>query len=180
VEDVRGEHGRGLGTQELPPGCIGAPLRRRRDVQGPEYSADRGCADPVAELEQFALDPLVPPAAVLGGEPLDQRGDPGADRRPSHPRADPLSCHQAAMPPQDGAGGNEPVRPQLPWREPQRSKNRSVGPVEPGLRIDAAQDGNFVPQHQQLDVFRGRRAAEQDKPAAEPNEDEIQQAKGHG
>ena len=39
---------------------------------------------------------------------------------------------------------------------------------------------SLVPQHQQLDVFGSRRAAEQDKPAAEPNEDEIHQAKGHG
>ena len=31
------------------------------------------------------LDPLVSPAVVLGGEPLDERGDLGADRRPSRP-----------------------------------------------------------------------------------------------
>jgi hypothetical protein len=37
----------------------------------------------VAELEQLALDPLIPPAVILGGEPLDQRGDLGADWRPS-------------------------------------------------------------------------------------------------
>jgi hypothetical protein len=38
---------------------------------------------PVAELEQFALDPVVSPAVVLGGEPRDQRCDLGADWRPS-------------------------------------------------------------------------------------------------
>jgi hypothetical protein len=48
-----------------------------------EDPADRGCTDPVTELEQLALeqlalDPLVPPPVVLGGEPCDQRGDPGA------------------------------------------------------------------------------------------------------
>jgi hypothetical protein len=37
----------------------------------------------VTELEQFALDPHVPPAVVLSGKPLDQRGDLSADRRPS-------------------------------------------------------------------------------------------------
>jgi hypothetical protein len=55
-------------------------LRRRTDLQRLEDPADRGGADPVVEFEQFALDPLVSPAAVLGGEPLDQRGDLVADR----------------------------------------------------------------------------------------------------
>ena len=33
------------------------------DLQGPEDPADGGGADPVAELEQFAPDPLVTPFA---------------------------------------------------------------------------------------------------------------------
>src|SRR5882672_5656796 len=83
------------------------------DLQGLEDPADGGCADPVAELEQLALDPLVPPAVVLGGEPLDERGDLGADRRPSCPvGVGPLAGDQAAVPAQDGAGGDQPVRPQ--------------------------------------------------------------------
>jgi len=37
---------------------------------------------------------------VLGGEPLDQRGDLGADRRPSDAvRIGPLAGDQAAVPP---------------------------------------------------------------------------------
>ena len=52
-------------------------------TRGERAAADRGCADPVAELEQLALDPLVPPAMVLAGEPPDQRGDVGTDRRPA-------------------------------------------------------------------------------------------------
>jgi hypothetical protein len=46
-----------------------------------EDPADRRCADPVAELEQLALDPLVSSAVVLGGEPPDERGDLWADWR---------------------------------------------------------------------------------------------------
>ena len=88
VEEIGGEHRRCLGVQELPPGRVGVPLRCRRDLQRLEDPADRGCADPVAELEQLALDPLVSPAVVLGGEPFDERGDLGADRRPSCPVAD--------------------------------------------------------------------------------------------
>jgi hypothetical protein len=38
-------------VQELPPGGVGMPFRCRRDLQGLENPADRGCADPVAELK---------------------------------------------------------------------------------------------------------------------------------
>src|SRR6266516_7343484 len=102
--------------------------------RGLENPADRGRADPVAELEQLTLDPLVSPAAVLGREPLDQRGDLGADRRPSRPvRIAPLAGDQAAVPAQDGAGGDQPVHPKLCWQEPdQHGEDRAVGPVEPG------------------------------------------------
>jgi hypothetical protein len=42
------------------------------------------------------LDPLVSPTWVLGGEPLDQHGDLGADRGSSCPvRAGPLAGDQA-------------------------------------------------------------------------------------
>src|SRR6267142_6250847 len=36
-------------------------------------------------LSSSPLDPPVSPAVVLGGEPLDQRDDLGADRRPPYP-----------------------------------------------------------------------------------------------
>jgi len=83
VEEIGSEQRRGLRVQELAPRGVGVPLGCRGDVERFEDPADRGCANPVAELEQFALDPLVSPAVVLGGEPRDQSGDLGADRRPS-------------------------------------------------------------------------------------------------
>ena len=83
VEEVGGEHGRGLCVQELPPGGVGVPFGRRRYLQCFEDAADRGGADPVGGLEELTLDPLVSPAVVFGGEPLDERGDLGTDRRPS-------------------------------------------------------------------------------------------------
>ncbi len=92
--------------QELPPRGVGVPLRRWRDVQGLQDPADGRRADAVAELEQFALDPLIAPAVILGGEPLDQHGDIGVDRRPSRPmRVGPFPGDETAMPAQDGAGG---------------------------------------------------------------------------
>ena len=125
-------------------GGIFSALRTRRIV-------DR--ADPVAELKQLTLDPPVSPAVVLGREPLDQRGDLGADRRPSRPaRVSPLAGDQAAVPPHDG---NRPVHPQLCRQEPdERREDGAVCTVEPGPGIGTAQHGDLVPQHQQLGVLK--------------------------
>ena len=46
--------------------------------------------------------------------------------------------------------------------------------------MGTAQHGDLMPQHQELGVLDGRRAGEQDQPAAQPDEDEIEQAEGHG
>ena len=158
VEEVGGEHRGCLGVQELPPGRVGVPFRCRGDLQGLEDPADGGRADPVAEFQQLALDSLVSPAVVLGGEQFDQCGDLGADRRPSCPvGVGPLAGDQAAVLPQDSAGCDQPVHPQPRWHEPdQRGEDRPVGPVEPGPAISAAQHGDLVPQHEQLGVLGGR------------------------
>jgi hypothetical protein len=58
VEEVGGEHRRCLDVQELPPGGVGMPFRCRRNLQGLENPADRGWADPVAELKYFDLKNL--------------------------------------------------------------------------------------------------------------------------
>jgi hypothetical protein len=158
VEEVGGEHRGCLGVQELPPRRVSTPLRCRRDLPGLEDTADRGCADPVAELEQLALDPLVSPAVVLGGEPLDQRRDLGAGWRPSGPvRVGPLAGDQAAVPAQHSNQGDQPVHPQPCRQKPdQRGEGRPAGPVEPGSWVGAAQHGDLVPQHEQLGVLGGR------------------------
>jgi hypothetical protein len=44
VEKVGREHGRGLRVQELPPGRVGAPLGRWRDLQRLEDPAKRRLA----------------------------------------------------------------------------------------------------------------------------------------
>jgi len=65
------------------------------------------------EFEQLALNSLVSPGVVLGGELRDQRSDLGADRRSSYAvRVGPLAGNQAAVPAQDGARGNQTVHPQ--------------------------------------------------------------------
>jgi hypothetical protein len=42
--------------------------------------------------------------------------------------------------------------------------------------MGAAQHCDFVPQHEQFDVLGGCRPAEQEQLAAEPDEDEVEQA----
>jgi hypothetical protein len=71
VEEVAGQHRRCLGAQELAPRGVRLPLWCWRDPQGREDPADRRGADPVAEREQFTLDPLVSPGAVLRCEAFD-------------------------------------------------------------------------------------------------------------
>jgi hypothetical protein len=181
MEEVGGQHGRCLDAQELPPGRVSLPFRRRGKLQGLEDPADRRCADPVAELEQLPLNSLVSPAAVLGGELLDQRGDLGADWRPSFPvRVGPFPGDQPAVPPKDSARGDQAVHPQPSRQAPdQRGKDGAIAPVQPGPGIGAVQHGDLVAQHEQLGVFGRRGPAQQDQPAAEPDEDQVQQAQEH-
>ena len=50
------------------------------------------------------------PSADFGGELLDQRSEPGTDRRSSYAaRIDPPLGDQATMPPQDGSRRDQPV-----------------------------------------------------------------------
>ena len=84
------------------------------------------------------------------------------------------------MPAQHGAGCHQAVHPQRSGQEEdQRGEYRAVRPVQPWPRMGAAQHGDLMPQHQQLDVLGHRRAAEQDQQAAKPDEDQVEQAKGH-
>jgi hypothetical protein len=46
--------------------------------------------------------------------------------------------------------------------------------------LGAAQHGDLVPQHQQFRVLDAEERPSRTKPAAEPDEDQVEQAKGHG
>ena len=181
-EEIDGQHCHCLGVHELPPGRAGVPFRCRGDLQGFEEPADGGCAGPVAELEKLALDPLVSPAVVLGGGPLDERGDLGADRRPSCPvRVGPLPGDQAAVPPQDGAGGDQPVHPQPCGR-------RRISAARTARSAQSSRGRGWVRRSTATSCRSTSSSAfleaddrpEQDQPAANPDEDEIEQAQGHG
>jgi hypothetical protein len=60
VKEVHRKHRRRLRPQELPPGRIGAPLRRGWYLQLAQDPADGARADPVADLEQLTLDRRYP------------------------------------------------------------------------------------------------------------------------
>lgn len=109
----------------------------------------------MTEFEQLALDPLVAPRRVLGREPLDEGHDLRADRWPTHPLwMGPCPYDQTAVPPQDGAGRDQPVRSQRSGQESdQCGEHRPVRPVPPGLGLGTAQHRDLMPQHQQLDIL---------------------------
>ncbi len=75
---------------------------------------------------------------------------------------------------------SEPPKGRLSSTSYLRSLPRITAILSPGLGLGAAQHGDLVPQHQQFGVLGRRRAAEQDKPVAEPNEDQIEQEERHG
>jgi hypothetical protein len=62
----------------------------------------------------------------------------------------------------------------------ERGEDRAAGPIQPGPPMGAAQHRDLVPQHQQLRVLGGRRTTGQHKPAADPDEDRIEETEGHG
>jgi hypothetical protein len=163
MEEIAGQHGRGLGAQELPPGRVGVPDRRWRDARPLQDAADRGGSDTVTEFEQLALDSLVSPADILPGHALDQHGHRVIEGwTPETVGIRPLLGDQATMPPQDRARRDQPMPPQHP-RQPadQRGEHRSIRPVQARPRVGSAQHGDFMSQHQQFDVLGRRRATKQ-------------------
>jgi hypothetical protein len=117
----------------------------------------------VADFEQLALDSLVSPAGIVPSHALDQHGHRLLDGwAPDAGRIRPLLGDQATMPTQDRAWRDQPM-PAQHLRQPpdQRGEDRAIRPVQAGLRVGSAQHGDFMPQHQKLDVLRRRRAAEQ-------------------
>jgi hypothetical protein len=63
-----------LSMQKLPPADVGVSNRRRRFLQSFEDPADGRGAHTLADLQKFALNPLVTPARILAGHPFNQFG----------------------------------------------------------------------------------------------------------
>ena len=118
---------------------------------------DRRGADAVAECEQLALDPLVSPARVLPRHPLHQGGEHVVDWWPSGPgRVGPSSAHEAAMPAQDRVRGDQAMATHCAGQLPDEGgEHGPVRPVQAWSWVGAAQHGDLVTQHEELDVLGG-------------------------
>jgi hypothetical protein len=62
----------------------------------------------------------------------------------------------------------------------ERGEHGPVGPVHAGSGVGAAEYGEFVSQHEELDVLGGGRATQQQEQPEQVLEDQVQQAQRHG
>jgi hypothetical protein len=84
------------------------------------------------------------------------------------------------MPAQDRVGCDQAMATQCSGHPPhQGGEDRSVRPVHAWPWVGAAQDGDFVPQHEELDVLTGGRAAYQQDQSEHLPEDQVQQLQRH-
>jgi hypothetical protein len=84
------------------------------------------------------------------------------------------------MPGEQDAARHDPVQPQVPEQQPRQGA--ITGPVSP-VRLRAgdltAQDRNFMPRHQDLQVSGDVAACEQSQPAEQPDHEQIDEVKEH-
>ncbi len=65
------------------------------------------------------------------------------------------------MPPQDRVGGDQAMTTQCAGQAlDEGGEHGPVGPIQARSRVGAAQDRDFVAQHEELDVFGGGGAAQ--------------------
>jgi hypothetical protein len=84
------------------------------------------------------------------------------------------------MPGQQRARRYEPMGSQHGWKQPgQRRQDRPVGPVGLGPDDLTPQHSDPMTEHHDLRILGRLAAAEQHQPAKDPNDDEVEQAKGH-
>ena len=148
---------------------------------GGEDTADRSCADAMAQTQKLALDAPVPPAGVLSGQLLDQFADLLRDRRASRGfRIGPFVLDQPPVPREQGAGRHDPVQPKAAGQQPrERGDHGAISPVRLRTGDLTAQDRDLMPQHQNLRVLRGVAPREQRQPAEQPDHEQIDEAKDH-
>ena len=84
------------------------------------------------------------------------------------------------MPAQDRVRSDQAVATQCSGQPPdERGEHGSVRPVQAWPRVGAAQDGDLVAQHEELDVLGGGGAAEQQDQSEHLPEDQVQQTQRH-
>jgi hypothetical protein len=124
-----------------------------------QNKAHRRVGDPIAELEEFTLNPALAPMRVFSGHANDQVAyllwDPWATTTGSTSASRPAAADQFPVPAQDGG-----------WCEQQAADGESaaescekqaVGREQVWSLDPAAQDGDLVPEGQQLEIAFGLR-----------------------
>jgi hypothetical protein len=96
--------------------------------------------DAVAELEQLAPEPHIPPARVLPRHPHDQGGDDVVDPWTTGPvRVGPSSAYEAAMPAQDRTRSDQAMATQCAGQPPHEcGEDGPVGPIHAWSWVGAA------------------------------------------
>ena len=85
------------------------------------------------------------------------------------------------MPAQDGARGDQAMAAQRSGQPPdERGEHGPVRPLQARSGVGAAEHGDLVAQHEELDVLGGGRAAQQQEQPEHLLEDQIQQPQRHG
>ena len=110
----------------------------------------------MAEADQLALDSSVAPAGILAGHPQHE----GPDRRRggwpawSSAQVGPAAGDELGVPAQQRSGRHQPQLAQRGRQQPaQRAEYRAVEPRERWPVVRAAQHGDLMTQHQDLDVL---------------------------
>jgi hypothetical protein len=116
-EEVAGQDSGGLLAKKRPPAGACPPWRGVEAVAAKRL-ADRGRGDLDTKQEQLALDPLVAPTRVLGGQADDQPLQLLVEWRAASSTAGigPGTGDQSTMPAQQGLGLDEEARPAGSWQ----------------------------------------------------------------
>jgi hypothetical protein len=104
------------------------------------------------------MDPAVPPAGILAGQPPDQRPDATPGRRPPGPAARgpgaPAAADDVAVPAHDRVRGDQQPQPLAPRFRCHGEQGGEQGPVRPvqlrAPRLPPLKDGELVAQDQDL------------------------------
>ena len=85
------------------------------------------------------------------------------------------------MPAQDRVRGDQAMAAQRSGQPPdERGEHGPIRPLQARSGVGAAQHGDLMPQHEQLDVLGGGRATQQQEQPEHLLEDQVQQSQRHG
>jgi hypothetical protein len=134
-EEVARQDRVGLRTQELRPGRPGPPWRQI-DPGGLQDLPRRRRGYLHSHAGQLAVNPAVPPAGVLAGQPDDQGPDvPAGGRaaaRAAHGPGGPASADDVAVPVHDRVRGDQQPQPLTTGSRYHADQGHKQSPVRPG------------------------------------------------